>query len=116
MIVFFGNGVLGGEPQILLRIYRIAEACSCKALDGFIGIVNTLNDTCSVEIMDQFTGLGAVCCGEYQLCLTGSGYFDLCIFIDITISMTGDGDGLGPVLYVGNDALYQDWCTEYGTV
>ena len=59
MIVFFGNGVLGGEPQILLRIYRIAEACSCKALDGFIGIVNTLNDTCSVEIMDQFTGLGA---------------------------------------------------------
>ena len=69
MIVFFGNGVLGGEPQILLRIYRIAEACSCKALDGFIGIVDTLNDTGSVEIMDQFTGLSAVCCGEYQLCL-----------------------------------------------
>ena len=52
MIVFFGNGVLGGEPQILLRIYRIAEACSCKALDGFIGIVNTLNDTGSVEIVN----------------------------------------------------------------
>ena len=116
MIVLFGNCIFSREPQILLRIYRIAEACSCKALDGFIGIVDTLNDPCSVEIMDQFTGLGAVCCGEYQLCLTGSGYFDLCIFIDITISMTGDGDGLGPVLYVGNDALYQDWCTEYGTV
>ena len=52
MIVFFGNGVLGGEPQILLRIYRIAKACSCKALDGFIGIVNTLNDTGSVKIVN----------------------------------------------------------------
>ncbi len=43
MIVFFGNGVLGGEPQILLRIYGIAEACSCKALDRLIRIVDTLN-------------------------------------------------------------------------
>ena len=30
MIVFFGNGVLGGEPQILLRIYGIAKACSSR--------------------------------------------------------------------------------------
>ncbi len=55
MIVFFGNGVLGGEPQILLRIYGIAKACSCKALDRLIRIVDTLNDTCSIKIMDQFT-------------------------------------------------------------
>ena len=50
MIVLFGNCIFSREPQILLRIYRIAEACSCKALDGFIGIVDTLNDTCSIEL------------------------------------------------------------------
>ena len=32
------------------------------------------------------------------------------------IKLGGDGDGLGPVFYVGNDTLYQDWCTEYSTV
>ena len=116
MIVFFGNGVLGGEPQILLRIYGIAKACSCKALDRLIRIVDTLNDTCSIKIMDQFTGLGAVCCSKYQFCLTGAGYLDLSIFIHIAVSMTGNGNGLGPVLDIRNDTLYQNRCTEYSTV
>ena len=78
--------------------------------------MDTLNDTCSVEIMDQFTGFGAVCCGEYQLCLTGAGYLDLSIFIHIAVSMTGNGNGLGPVLDIRNDTLYQNRCTEYSTV
>ena len=88
MIVFFGNGVLGGEPQILLRIYGIAEACSCKALDRLIRIVDTLNDTCSIKIMDQFTGLSAVCCSKYQFCLTGAGYLDLSMVMGLVQFLT----------------------------
>ena len=36
MVIFLGDRILGGKPQILLRIQRILEAASGKALDGTV--------------------------------------------------------------------------------
>ena len=116
MIIFLGNGVLSGEPQILLCVYCIGEASPGKAFDGLLRIVDALEDARSGELMNQLPDLDPVRPGEHQLSLARPGHLDLRILVHIAVCMAGDGDRLGPVLHIGHDAVDQDGGAEYRAV
>ena len=116
MIVFLGDRILGGKPEILFRINRIIEAGSCKAADGLIRIMNSLDHARSFKVMNRFTDFRTILCGINKLCLSFTGNLDFNILIYIPIGMSCNGDGLRPVLYIRNDSLYQNRRTEYGSV
>ena len=66
--------------------------------------------------MDQFSCLGTILCGKDQFCFSGTRYFDLRSFVNVTISMSCQCDWLFPVAYAWFDALYNDRCTENRSV
>ena len=78
--------------------------------------MDALKDAGTLELMNQLPDLRTVCPSEYQLGFSRTGNLDLRIFIDIAIGMTGDGDGLGPILHIGHDPLDQDGRPEHGSV
>ena len=116
MIIFLGYGILGGEPQILPGVYGISEAGSGKAADGLLRVVDALQNPGSLELVNQFPCLGAVLGSEHQFRPAGPGHFDFCILIDVPIGMSGNRDGLRPVLHIGDDALHQDGGPEHSAV
>ena len=105
MVIFLGNRIFGRKPQILLGVNGIAETCSCKARDGLFGIMNALNDSGALKIMNQLSRLCSVLRCKYQLCLSFSRNLDLCILVYITVGMTCDRDGLGPVFHIWYNPL-----------
>lgn len=60
VVVFFGDGILGGKPQILLCVKCIVKAASRKALDGIAEIVLSLHHARTGKIVVQFSCLGSV--------------------------------------------------------
>ena len=65
MVIDLRDRILCGKPQILLCIQCIVEACLCKARDGLVCIVDTLNDTGTIKLLNRLTDLFAVCTGKY---------------------------------------------------
>ena len=116
MVIFLGNGILGGEPQVLLGINSISKAGSGKAGNGLFRIVDALKNSRSLKVMDQLSDLGSVLGGKYQLRPARSGHFDLRVFIDVPVSVAGNGDWLLPVAHIRDDSLHQNRRPEHSAV
>ena len=116
MVVLLGDGILCAEPQILLHVQCIVEAAAGKAADGIVLVVLTLQHTGTLKIKDGGALLGAVCAGEHQLGLACTGNAELGALIHIAIGVTGDGDGLFPVLDHRLDAVDHNGCAEHSAV
>ena len=116
MIILFGNRILACKPQILFRGQRVFETASRKAFYGIIQIVHTLNDTSAGEVVNQFSCLGAILSRINQLCFSRSRNAHFCIFIDISVCMTGNRDRFFPVAHARLDAFYDNRGTENGSV
>ena len=78
--------------------------------------MDSLDNAGTVKLMNGLPDFCSICRCIYQFGLSCAGYPDLHIFVNITICMTGDGNGLLPGIYIRNDALYKDGGTEYGAV
>ncbi len=117
LVILLGDGVLGGEPQLLLGINGELEAGMGKGADGGILVVGTLQDAGTFEIINGLTeALVAVLVGEHQLCLAFGGDTVLGAFVDVTVGVTGDGDGLLPVANSRADGVDEDGRAEHGAV
>ena len=51
-IISLRDGILGSKPEILLGINGKLEAAVSKAADTLVGIVHTLDNTCTIEVVD----------------------------------------------------------------
>ena len=111
-VVDLGDGILGGEPEIHFLVQRIGKAGTCEALDRLIQIVETLDDTGALELMDDLACLIALCIPEDKLCCAGTGYPVLYVFVDIAVGVTGHNDRLFPGADIGVDPVYEDGSTE----
>ena len=116
MVILFGDGILGGKPEVLHGIQGIVEAASGKAFNGFIDIVHTLYDAGAGEVVNQFPALGAIPGSVNQFHLSRTQYLHLRTLVNIAVSMSGNGDGPLPVLNTWFDSLYHNRCTEHGSV
>ena len=65
MVIDLRDRILCSKPQILLCIQCIVKTCLCKARDGLVCIVDTLNDTGTIKLLNRLTDLFAVCTGKY---------------------------------------------------
>ena len=116
MVIFFGNGILCGEPEVLFCIQGIVEAASGKAFNGLIDIVHALYDARAGEVVNQFPALGTIHGRVNQLHLSRTRYLHLRTLVDIAVGMSGNGDGFLPVLNTWFDSLYYNRGAEHGTV
>ena len=116
MVIDFGNGILGGKPQVFLLLQREIEAGVGKVFDGGIGVVHTLQDAGTLEIHNGPAGLVAFCIGKEKFGPAGSRYPDLGVLVNVTIGMTGDGDGFLPGGDQRMDALHHDGFPEHRAI
>ena len=116
MIVFFGNGILGGEPQILLCFQCIVETGSRKAADGAFQVMHTLQDARAVKFMDKFAHFLSVLSGKDKFRFSRTRNLHLCSLVHITVSMSCDGDRLLPCLHGRFNTFYHDRRAEYRSV
>ena len=107
-VIGLGDRVLCGEPQILLYVQRVGEACAGEALDGLVQVVDALDDAGALKFMDQFPGPTAALVGKDELRPAGAFHAVLRIFIDVAVRVTGHRDGLFPCAHIGIDAPYQN--------
>ena len=75
-----------------------------------------LYDAGTLEIEDGLPGLGAVGRGIDQLSPAGAGHLVFHRLVEVAVSVTGNGDGLLPVLHHRGDTLYHDGGAEHGAV
>ena len=116
VVVFFGDGILGGKPQILLCVKCIVKAASRKALDGIAEIVLSLHHARTGKIVDQFSCLGSVLRRVDQFAFARSRNLHLARLIDVAVCMSRDRDRLFPVLHARLDPLDDNRCTEHRSV
>ena len=116
MIVLLGDGVLGGEPHVLMRIERIVEAAAREAFDRRIQVVHALHDARAVEFMHQLALLGTVGRGIDQLDLAGAGNTHLGVLVHVAVRMAGQRDGSLPVAHARLDAAHHDRGAEHRAV
>ena len=67
MIIFLGNRIFGGKPQILPLGNRVGKAASGKAFDGALQIVHALYHAALFEVMDSLAQLGSILTGNTLL-------------------------------------------------
>ena len=116
VVILLGNGVLRGEPNVLLDGKRVLEAAVGEALDGPVEVVHALHHARLLEVVHQLARLSAVFGRVDELHLARTGNAHLGIAIHIAIGVTGKRDGLGPVAHAGLDALDHDRRAEDGAV
>ena len=116
VVVDLGDGVLGGEPQILTGVQRVFKAAARKGLDGFVQIVLPLNDARALEIVNQRARLGAVGGGVDQLRLAGAGDLHLRVLVYVAVGVARDGDGRLPGANGRLNAADQDRRAEHRAV
>ena len=78
--------------------------------------MDSLNYARPFKIMDRFTDFRAVLCRINKLCLSFARNLNFNVLINIPVSMPCNSNRLCPVLYIRDDSLYQNRCTEYGSV
>ena len=97
LVVVLGDGVLGGEPDILLHVQRVGEAAAGEGQDGVVPVVHGLQNAGAGKVIDRLAAqLRAVVVGEHQLRLSGAGDAVLHRLVHIAVGVAGDGDGLFP--------------------
>ena len=116
MVVLLGDGVLSGEPQILLGIQGELEAAHGEARDGGVQVVHALGHASAVVLVHELADLGAVLAGVHQLHLAGAGHADLDVLVHVAVGVAGDGDGFHPVAHAGLDALHDNGRAEHRAV
>ena len=116
MIVLLGNGILGGEPQVLLCVQGELEAGTGKGCDGIRHIELPLEHARAVKGVDGPAGLHPVDGGEHQLRRAGAGDLELGGLVHIPKGVAGDGNGGLPVLHHRGQPLHHDGRAEYGAV
>ena len=116
MVVLLGDGVLRGEPQVLLGVQGELEAARGEAGDGGVQVVHALGHTGPVVLVHELANLGAVLAGVHQLHLAGAGHADLRVLVHVAVGVTGNGDGLDPVTHAGFDARRVDGSAEHRAV
>ena len=116
VIVLFRDGVLRGEPDVLLDVEGVLEAAAGEALDGRVEVVHALGDAGAVELLHQLARLGAVCGGVHELHRAGTGNAQLRVLVHVAVGVTRDGDGLDPVAHARLDARDGDGRAEHGAV
>ncbi|MPM76148.1 hypothetical protein SDC9_123144 [bioreactor metagenome] len=116
MVVELADGVLGGKPQVLFRIQRVAEAAVRKRLNRGILVVHGLQHAGALEVVNRLAEARAVFAGKDQL---GLALFRHAVFgaaVYVAIGVTGDCDGLFPVLDDGLDRVDQNRRAEHRSV
>ena len=74
VVVLLGDGVLGGEPQVLPGVDGVLEAGAGEGGDGAVLVVLALEDAGALEVVDGLAeGPPSVLAGEDQLRLAGAG-------------------------------------------
>ena len=116
VIVFLGYGVFRCKPQILFCIKCIVEAAAREAGDGLVCIMHTLHDAVSIKGMNQLAGFHALGVGADQLTFASCRDLHFCIFVNIPVCVTGDGDWFCPSGYVRIDSFSQNGSTENSAV
>ena len=116
MVILLGNGILCGKPQILFDIQRIVETASREALNRAVDIVLSLDNARAGKVVYQFLRDRSVFRGVDQFHLACSRNLHLGSLIHISVSMSGDGNGLLPVLHAGFNPFYHDGRTENRSV
>ena len=53
LVVVLGDGVLGGEPDILLHVQRVGEAAAGEGQNGVVPVVHGLQHAGAVEVVDR---------------------------------------------------------------
>jgi hypothetical protein len=116
-VILLGDSVLAGEPEILLSLDSILEARVCEGLDRGILVVDALEDTRALEVINCLVEqLLAVLVSEYELACTLLRNSVLCSLVEVAVSVTCNCDRLCPVLDYWLDAVDRDRSTEYCTV
>ena len=117
MVIFFRDGILRCKPDILLSVKRKVKAASCKGCNGFINIVKSLNNTRgALKLMDKLTGFVTLGIGNNKLTFRAVGNLHFGVFVNVTVGVTGNGNGLCPGGDKGGNALYNNGSAENGTV
>ena len=107
-VVDLGDGVLGGEPEVLLRVDGILEAGLGERADARFLVVLTLEDGRAVDLLDEDGLLLAGHAAEGHGALAGLVGGKAHGFIDVAVGVAGDGDGLFPVAHDRLDGIEQD--------
>ena len=108
VVVFFGDGVLGGEPQVLFGVHRILEAGPRKRGDGAVLVELALQHAGAVKLVDGLAVHRAVGRREHKLRLARAGHAVLRRAVDIAKGVAGDGDGGLPGAHDRPDAAHHD--------
>ena len=116
VVVLLRDGVLRGEPDVLLHVEGVLEAAACEALDGRVEVVHALGDARAVELVDELARLGAVGGGVDELHFAGTGNAQLRVLVHVAVGVAGDGDGLYPVVHARLDARHGDGRAEHRAV
>ena len=96
MVVGFGDSILGSKPNVFFNIKGIIKARSCKAFNTLINIVNALNNTVGLEIVDKRSCFVSVFIGYNKLSFAVCLDLKLSVLVNISVSVTGNGYGLSP--------------------
>ena len=102
MIVFLRDGILSGEPQILLGGQGVVKAGPGKALDRIVLVIHAHQHAGSLEFehgfMEQFLARSV---GKGDLRFSGARNPELAATVNVPIRMTRNGNGLGPAAHRG---------------
>ena len=116
-VIDLGNGVLGGEPQILPGIDGVLEAGAGEGPDGRLLVVGSLPEGWAVYLLHG-DGLlfRAVIAAEGHGAGTGLPGNEVHTFVDIAVGVPGDGNRLLPVFHHRLDGVDADGGAEHGAV
>ena len=78
--------------------------------------MDPLKDAGPLKGMDRLPDFAPVLCNKDKLCLPLAGNLDLHILVNVPISVTGNSNGLGPVLYIGHNPPNQNGRAKYRSI
>ena len=116
MVVFLGDRVLGGKPQILSLVQGVLEAAPGKGGNGVVLVVLPLEYTGSLEAEDHGFFRAAGIRLEDQAGSTGFRDPHFLVAVHIPVGMTGNRDGFLPVFHHRIDAFDHDRRAEHRAV
>ena len=117
LVILLGDGILCRKPKILLSVERILEARMCKGANGIILVVASLQNARALKIINRLAeGLIPLFIGKNELCLSLGGNAILGCLIDITVSVTRNGDRLFPIANGRTNRINENGSAENGTV
>ena len=88
-VVYFGNGVFGGEQQILPDAQSVLHAGAGKAFNGLVQIMHAGYDAAVFEFMYQLTDLRAVFRSIDQFDFSGFFNGHLRGAVNVAVGVTG---------------------------